>query len=107
MCVVESGANVSLSTEPRFYGERISLTFRSIATFLRPDGVIVGQGARPIVPIPMINRIASEDSVLHAVGKEDNDVELERIRMYGAFSAENSLQGFDWNEYYGCGFQAV
>jgi hypothetical protein len=34
--------------------------------------------------------------------KEDS--EEERIQLYTAFSAENRLAGFDWDEYYERGF---
>ena len=62
-------------------GERISFTFRSIATFIDKDGNIIGQGA--------------------AKNKEITDDTLDMLK---AFSKENHEIDFDWNKYYGIGF---
>ena len=87
--------------ETNFHGERISLTFRSMATFLRPDGVIVGQGA----PSVNNNTITTTNcSSLNSCHEEKVD---DRIQMYTAFTAENMLQGFNWDSYYSSGFHRI
>jgi antitoxin (DNA-binding transcriptional repressor) of toxin-antitoxin stability system len=65
---------------------RMSLVFRTIATFAHPDGSLSGQGA---------------PSQEH----EHEDEATERARMFVAFGAENR-QGadFDWAAHYGSGF---
>lgn len=65
-------------------GERISFTFRTIATFINDDGNMIGQGA----PKNIINK---------------ND----ELDMLQAFSKENHEYDFDWNKYYGNGFNAI
>jgi hypothetical protein len=80
--------------ETAFNGERISLTFRTIATYMSPDGCMYGQGAKSKSYPSM------KDSNMNT--KEDS--EEERIQLYTAFSAENRLAGFDWDEYYERGF---
>lgn len=67
-------------------GERVSLTFRDIATFALPDGQLVGQGARSGPP----------------TSRDD-----ERQRMLAAFGAENRSPDFDWDEHYGTGFDLI
>jgi hypothetical protein len=87
--------------ETNFHGERISLTFRRVATFLRLDGVIVGQGA------PSVNNntiITTNCSSLNSCNEEQVD---DRIQMYTAFAAENMLQGFNWDSYYSSGFHSI
>lgn len=76
--------------ELAFDGERISLTLRTVATFLnRRTGHIYGQGARQKTP--------SEDS------HEDDS-----LAMVKAFSAENHQSSdFDWQAQYGRGFNAL
>lgn len=65
-------------------GERISFTFRTIATFIDNSGNIIGQGA----PKNFFNI---------------ND----ELDMLQAFSKENHEIDFDWNKYYGNGFNAI
>ena len=79
--------------ELAFYGERISLTLRTVATFLnRHTGRIYGQGAR--------------SKTLEEEPSTDN--ENDEIDMVYAFSAENRLSSdFDWHRYYGRGFNAL
>ena len=68
-------------------GARISLTFRTIATFRHPDGHLFGQGARQ--PSPG----ASPDDERHA--------------LLEAFGHENQDPEFDWQAWYGDGFSLV
>ncbi|KAJ5917984.1 hypothetical protein N7454_010359 [Penicillium verhagenii] len=83
------------STEERAYGgERISLTFRQIGTYLHPTaGLIWGQGAVA----------KSEDQARPAVHGNPEETE----RMIRAFSQENRLSEFDWRGVYGGGFDVV
>jgi hypothetical protein len=71
-----------------YEGQRISLTFRNIATYRRcHDGKLFGQGA--------INKDLNTN-----LKGEENDLEI----LIDAFSAENRYQYFDWNKYYSKGF---
>lgn len=64
-------------------GERISFTFRTIATFIDETGNITGQGEPKIKGID------------------------DKMEMLKAFSHENHQNEFDWNKEYGCGFNAL
>lgn len=64
-------------------GMRISLTFRSIATFMTSDGLIYGQGAVA----------KTRDLAQPVVYRED-----EYAKLFKAFGRENSSARFDWNE---------
>jgi hypothetical protein len=79
--------------ELAFYGERISLTLRTVATFLnRQTGQIYGQGAR----CKTIN------------DQQEHEYENDEKDMVFAFSAENHQSSeFDWNLNYGRGFNAL
>jgi hypothetical protein len=79
--------------ETAFYGERISLTLRSVATFLnRRTSQIYGQGAR----CKTINE------------QTDDEYENDEMDMVYAFSAENKQSSeFNWNLNYGRGFNAL
>ena len=86
---------ITKSAEERaFNGERISLTFRQIGTFINPEtDTIWGQGA------------ASKDKdgarkIVHGEGEETE-------RMIRAFGRENHATEFDWDEAYGAGFDVV
>jgi alkylated DNA repair dioxygenase AlkB len=82
--------------ELAFYGERISLTLRTVATFLnRQTGYIYGQGAR-------------HKTLTEAQKNSVDEYENDDIEMVNAFSAENrqSLE-FNWNYNYGRGFNAL
>lgn len=77
--------------ELAFYGERISLTLRSVATFLnRFTGQIYGQGARSKAPA------------------EQDEFENDEREMVQAFSRENyQSSDFNWEATYGGGFNAL
>jgi hypothetical protein len=64
-------------------GERISFTFRTIATFIDKNNNIIGQGAPK--------------------GEKRND----ELDMLKAFSKENHELDFDWEKIYGNGFNAI
>lgn len=82
------------AAETAFGGERISLTFRNIGTYLDARSeTIWGQGAtgksredaRPVV----------------------NGCEAETQRMINAFGYENQSSSFDWEDVYGGGFDVL
>lgn len=75
--------------EMRDEGNRISLTFRDVATF-EHNGVIEGQGG-PRSPRPPASPGTPE-------------YEREFALMIAAFSAENRERDFDWDLHYGRGF---
>lgn len=77
--------------ERMYDGQRISLTFRSIATFITPDRVLLGQGAPRKPPKK------------HTPEEEEE----ERGRLLAAFGAENKSAAFDWDAEYGAGFDLV
>ena len=68
---------------------RVSLTFRTIATFLTPDGRLFGQGA------------VAKDRV------EAQPVSRSSAAMLRAFGIENSNAEFDWAAHYGRGFNCI
>jgi nicotinamidase-related amidase/alkylated DNA repair dioxygenase AlkB len=86
---------VKSAQEKAYNGERISLTFRSIATFIHPHRqTIWGQGAvakgGPDTARPVIHGDPAETE-----------------RLVRAFSRENRDVDFDWNAVYGRGFDVV
>ncbi|KAJ4133915.1 hypothetical protein NW768_005507 [Fusarium equiseti] len=80
--------------ELAYEGGRISLTFRHIGTFLnREETLIWGQGAKAKIredAHPVINGESSE-----------------AIEMLKAFGTENHATEFDWDAYYGRGFDVL
>lgn len=75
-------------------GQRISLTFRHIGTFLdRSKAVIWGRGATS----------KSRDEARPIVAGHDP----EATRMLLAFGTENRSSNFDWHACYGCGFDVL
>ncbi|CEP01562.1 Fe2OG dioxygenase domain-containing protein [Plasmodiophora brassicae] len=81
-----------LPSELLYDGARISLTFRTIATFLTPDGKIFGQGA-----------VAKQRDHAQAI-VEREDAFLEMVK---AFRYENQDPDFDWELHYGAGFNVT
>ncbi|KAL7274262.1 hypothetical protein RUND412_002841 [Rhizina undulata] len=81
-------------SELAFNGERISLTFRLIGTFLSSDEkTIHGQGAvskSPDEPRPVINGDSAATE-----------------RLLEAFGSENHRSDFDWDVFYGTGFDVL
>ncbi|MCB9751487.1 MAG: isochorismatase family protein [Myxococcales bacterium] len=77
-------------------GERISLTFRTIATFQRRDGRLFGQGAR------CKTRAALDDAPPRATPERE-----EALAMLEAFGRENRSPDFDWDAHYGRGFDVL
>lgn len=74
-------------------GERISLTFRHIGTFLNADETrIWGQGAKGKTK-------ETAGVVIH--GTEEGG------RLIAAFGAENQQSDFDWDQNYGQGFDVL
>lgn len=83
------------SVEERAYsGERISLTFRHIGTFLNPTGdTIWGQGA-----------VSKHQDKARPVMHGDA---IETERLIRAFGQENHATEFNWDSVYGGGFDVV
>jgi hypothetical protein len=74
-------------------GERISLTFRRIGTFLSVDEThIWGQGATG-----KTKETATPITSRHPEFRKD------RINLIKAFSRENQDSDFDWDQWYGSG----
>jgi alkylated DNA repair dioxygenase AlkB len=71
------------------HGERISLTFRRIDTFVTPDNRIFGQGA---------GGVTEDQAIPIRVVKE------EVVKLLHCFRLDNQCADFDWNENYGKGF---
>jgi alkylated DNA repair dioxygenase AlkB len=78
-------------------GERISLTFRSIATFMQNDGKIFGQGAK----YKTVAELADTCII------NEPESEAEAIEILKCFSKENREINFDWDENYGKGFDTI
>lgn len=72
-----------ITDELAFDTQRMSLTFRTTCTFMNNTNKLFGQG------VPTSN--------------ETDD----KISLIKAFSNENKLADFDWNEHYGCGFYSL
>lgn len=86
--------NCKSPEELAYGGERISLTFRHIGTYLHPiTDLIWGQGA--------IQKL--QKSARSAIHGDPEKTEL----MIRAFGKENRSSEFDWNAVYGAGFDVV
>lgn len=86
---------LKLKSDPEQYqgGERISLTFRHIGTFLTADeSKIYGQGARGKTK-------ETAGAVIHGT--------KESSRLIQAFGEENHRSDFDWDMNYGQGFDVL
>ncbi|KAI5820436.1 hypothetical protein BZA77DRAFT_331599 [Pyronema omphalodes] len=80
--------------ELAYGGERISLTFRHIATYLSADEKhIYGQGA--------VSKTAED------MRETQNGPSEEAEKLLAAFGAENQQSDFDWNHHYGKGFDVL
>lgn len=80
--------------ERAFYGERISLTFRHVGTFIDANqSKIWGQGARSKT------REHAHDAI--------NGVEDQTEQLIRAFGLENHSTVFDWDAVYGQGFDIL
>ncbi|KAF8253535.1 hypothetical protein K440DRAFT_657449 [Wilcoxina mikolae CBS 423.85] len=87
-------ANIKSPVELAHNGERISLTFRHIATWLSSDEQrIYGQGAP-----------AKTAGDAHPVINGDS---ASTEKLLAAFGAENHRSDFDWDTYYGPGFDVL
>lgn len=97
-------ASEKRSDEVDFGCQRISLTFRSIATYrCRDRHWIIGQGAvNKSLEAGNISSNLSNGSCAHI-----NDACEETLALLKAFSAENKLSRFEWDTYYGRGFDIV
>lgn len=74
-------------------GERISLTFRRIGTFLSADeSYIWGQGAT-----------SKTKETAQPITPRGPEFREDRIDLIRAFSKENQDSDFDWDQWYGSG----
>lgn len=80
--------------EQRADGQRISLTMRTVATFLGPDGEVWGQGAL------RKTRGAAYDT-------EPAPARAQAEEMLTAFGEENRSASFDWDAAYARGFDVL
>lgn len=79
---------------PAQLGPRISLTFRLIGTFLNPSqSLIWGQGA--------VSK--TRETARPVINGQTPDA----VRLLQAFGAENNSPSFDWDTYYGGGFDVL
>ena len=80
--------------EKAFGGERISITFRQIGTFMNEDeGTIWGQGAR-----------GKTKASAHQI-RDDENAAIEAMII--AFGKENHQSNFDWDTEYSHGFDVI
>lgn len=94
----EVAKDMVLPVHPIFDQERISFTFRRIATYINSEGIIVGQGS-PYKTVDDIERRKEDPEV---VAMQQNQT---RVDLIHAFSSENRQSSeFDWNVAYGRGF---
>lgn len=86
--------SIKAPAENAYGGERISLTFRHIGTYLNPNtNTIWGQGAVSKYP----------DTARPVIHGEPAETE----RLIRAFGQENRATEFDWDAFYGVGFDVV
>ena len=87
--------------ECMFGGRRISFTFRSIATFVRADGRVFGQGALYKTESDLETALAAETY------DESRSPAQQSCDILSAFSNENHFSSFDWDSHYGVGFDLL
>jgi alkylated DNA repair dioxygenase AlkB len=108
-----------------FGGQRISLTFRAVGTFILPiSGVVYGQGAKTFktrkaaliaCSAPTSAKAAEAPGPCESATEKNfrekqpaDDAGSERLRLANAFRAENKQgEEFSWEETYGEGFDVV
>jgi hypothetical protein len=93
-------------------GMRISLTYRSIATYSyrgEESDLLFGQGAKhKLIPSSLSELQQFITSYSEEVKVHDDETEDEEsLRMLQAFSKENHHADFDWDAYYSRGFDLV
>lgn len=93
--------SIKRDDELLFGGERISFTFRTIATFERHSLGLYGQGAICKTIDELVARSA------HRGEGAERGLEEEHARLLVAFSEENKSAAFDWDTWYGSGFDIL
>lgn len=88
------------ASELAYEEQRISLTFRQIATYMDPKGNILGQGARK-------QSSQTHDVENNSSGISEDDLALQSRALLKAFSTENRSSKFDWDAQYGEGFDVI
>ena len=90
------------------FGQRISLTFRSISTYLdRQTGNLIGQGAPHVACTSGCSTSSGGAAKNDDCCMDDHLTASERNKMINAFSAENNQISFDWDLHYGEGFRTT
>ena len=91
-------------------GQRISIVFRDIATFLTPSGHVYGQGGR----FKSFNKLQisldrrRDDGENSDNDDHDNVDHITQTKLLlTAFKAENTEVDFDWHQHYNKGFDVV
>jgi hypothetical protein len=97
--------------ELAFDQQRISLTFRTIATFIDTAGRVTGQGAQKecetvLKKADETHTVETENRTYIEVGSLDNTLEQSQALLI-AFGHENKTSKFDWDKHYGRGFDIV
>lgn len=94
----EVAKDMVLPTHPVFQQERISFTFRRIATFVNSDGVVVGQGS----PFKTVDDVQTRKDDPEVLAMKQTRTRMDLIH---AFSCENRQSSeFEWEAAYGRGF---
>lgn len=102
------------AAELAYNEQRISLTFRTIATFIDASGRVTGQGSRQhgndeseksSSEVCDSQTQANGDANMLTLSDEDTLDQSEGLLI--AFGRENKTSRFDWDEYYGQGFDIV
>jgi len=101
-----------------FGGRRVSLTIRVVGTFVLPNGLIYGQGARTFktrseaIKGRELNKREAQPKAADEGGlsscRENGEVERQRHDLAEAFRTENKLSHeFSWEKTYGEGFDVL
>ncbi|RPA87919.1 hypothetical protein BJ508DRAFT_409871 [Ascobolus immersus RN42] len=105
--------------ERAFGGERISLTFRHIGTFVVPveGGSPVAEGAEGEGESPAAGGVEKKKFLIYGQGAKGKTREEARPVVSGegeegeemvkAFGTENHVPSFDWERWYGVGFDCI
>lgn len=88
-------------------GQRISFTFRSIGTWLNPDGKLEGLGASKTNCTDNIDNNTNIQIHQHKIDSTTDPKLIEQIEMIKAFGHENKGTVCDRNLYYPNGFSVI
>lgn len=101
VCILDWKTNAewthSIKKETKPIDPRISIVYRSIATYITPDGVLYGQGAKSKVRVEATSQRLMQCNENSKFNPEESD------KMFRAMAMENKPD-FDWDKHYGEGF---